>query len=69
MFSGLSQEGLLAVLVAVTGFVVISAAWLYLVMRHTRAASITLRALGVSIEIDMTRERRKKPTASASSSD
>lgn len=58
MFSGMSQEGLLAVLTAITCLVIVSAAWLYLVMKHTRASKISLRAMGVSVNIDMTRERR-----------
>lgn len=58
MFSGMLHEDLLTVLTAITGLVIVSAVWLFLVMRHTRAARINLRAMGVSVDIDMTRERR-----------
>lgn len=58
MWHELSFPSLLAVLTALTGLVVVSAAWLYLVMSRTRAARINLRAFGVSVEIDMTKERR-----------
>lgn len=58
MWHELPFPSLLAMLAALTGLVVVSAAWLYLVMRRTRAARINVRALGVSVEIDMTKERR-----------
>lgn len=58
MWHELSFPSLLAMLTALTGLFVVTAGWLYLVMRRTRAARINLRALGVSVEIDMTRERR-----------
>lgn len=61
MWHELSFPSLLAVLTALTGLFAVTAGWLYLVMRRTRAAKINLRALGVSVEIDMTRERRKQP--------
>lgn len=59
MLQSLSPDGLLAMLTAITTLVIISAVWLYLVMRHTRASKINLNALGVSVSIDMTRERRE----------
>lgn len=60
MWHELSFPSLLAMLTAVTSLVIVSAVWLYLVMRRTRAARINLRAFGVSVEIDMTKERRGK---------
>lgn len=60
MWHELSFPSLLAMLTAVASLVIVSAVWLYLVMRRTRAARINLRALGVSVEIDMTKERRGK---------
>lgn len=58
MWHELQFPSLLAMLTAMSGLFVVSAVWLYLVMRRTRAARINLRALGVSVEIDMTKERR-----------
>lgn len=58
MWHELSFPSLLAMLTALSGLFIASAAWLYLVMRRTRAAKINLRAFGVSVEIDMTKERR-----------
>lgn len=60
MWHELSFPSLLAMLIALTGLFVVAAGWLYLVMRRTRAARISLRAFGVGVEIDMTRERRKQ---------
>lgn len=58
MWHELPFPNLLAMLAALAGMVLVSAGWLYLVMRRTRAARINIRALGVSVEIDMTKERR-----------
>lgn len=60
MWYELQFPSLLAVLIAATTLGAVSAAWLYLVMRRTRAARINLRVLGVSVEIDMTRDKREK---------
>lgn len=60
MWHELSFPSLLAVLTALAGLFVVTASWLYLVMRRTRAAKISLRALGVSVEIDMTKDRRRE---------
>lgn len=67
MWHELPFPSLLAVLTALTGLLVVTAGWLYLVMRRTRAAKISLRAFGVSVEIDMTKERRKELRAGSRS--
>lgn len=58
MWNELPFPNLLAILVAASGLFIVSVAWLYLVMRSTRATKINLRALGVSVNIDMDKERR-----------
>lgn len=59
MLQDIPHNNLLVIATAIAVIVLVSAAWLYLVMRRTRAARITLRAFGVAVDIDMTRERRK----------
>lgn len=60
MWTELPFLNLLAMLTALTGLAIVAAGWLYFVMSRTRAAKINLRVFGVSVEINMTKNRRKE---------
>lgn len=56
MLSNFNLDGLLVVMTTIIVSVIIAAAWMYLVARRTRAESIVMRAFGVEVNINLSRQ-------------
>lgn len=55
-FSHFTIDGLLVVMTTIIVAVIIAATWMYLVARRTRAETIVMRAFGVEVNINMSRQ-------------
>lgn len=63
MLEHLEFRSLIAVLVCLLAFQLVTAAWLLLVARRTSASRISFRALGVSVVIDKSARTRTTDAA------